>query len=84
MVMVTINRGSIGAMPMVGQTPRSRQGSGDTGRGRRRISTARGDVAQAAAAYYNQMLIIQQNNAFSTLPIKKMRKKEKNMRKIWK
>ena len=55
---LNINRGGVGAMPMVGQTPRSCQGSGDTGRGRRRISTARGDVAKAAEKYYQEMLKI--------------------------
>ena len=59
-----MNRGGVVAMPQVGQTPRSRQGSGDTaGRGRRRIAAARGDVAKAAEKYYEEMLKIQQANA---------------------
>ena len=61
---LNINRGGVAAMPQVGQTPRSRQGSGDTaGRGRRRIAAARGDVAKAAEKYYEEMLKIQQANA---------------------
>ena len=55
---LNINKCCIGAMPMVGQTPRSHQGSGDTARGRRRISTARGDVAKATEKYYQEMLKI--------------------------
>ena len=54
-----INRGGVVVMPQVGQTPRSREGSGDTaGRGRRRIAAARGDVAKVA----EEMLKIQQEN----------------------
>ena len=50
-------------MVMIGQTPRSRQGSGDTaGRGRKRIAAARGDVAAAAKKYYSEMLKVQKAN----------------------
>ena len=55
------NRVAVAPRPTAGQTPRSRQGYGDTsGRGRKRIAAARGDIAAAAETYYTEMLKVQQ------------------------
>ena len=57
------NRVAVTPRPTAGQTPRSRQGSGDTaGRGRKKIAAARGDVAAAAEKYYTEMLKLQEAN----------------------
>ena len=70
--------------PIVLQTPRTRQNSSDSqqrGRGagrRRRIATSREDVAIASAAYYREMLRIQQENAL----LYKHQMEEEEKRKI--
>ena len=70
--------------PIVSQTPRTRQTSSDSqqrgrGAGRtRRIATSREDVAIASAAYYREMLRIQQENAL----LYKHQMEEEEKRKI--